>query len=318
MTSADDDLRRLLARELHAEAARFAPAEDGLRRIHGRLRSRPSFPLWGGLRVDAERYGYRVRYVAAEALAWLFSLARRGWQVPSGRFKTTPATQATAAPATRAAHTADGVSAGTRRFGAGAFSGFRVTYQWVGTIGLRLVVTVAAVCLFAGTALAVPGVRHVIGSLASSSSGGPGSGGGTGGTGGTGGGTGPAGPRRDGRDRRDRRQRQRPADPRCRAADPRYRSGHQPRFEEQRERPGDQPVAERQLDLLAGRQDPDQASHDPEPVTRHAVGSGGCADDAIVADANADPGVQQHADHGADDTDTRPAAPPEAHRQLEV
>jgi len=60
MTSSDDDLRKLLARELKAEAARFTPAEDSLSRIRGRLRSRPSFPLWGGLRVDAERYGYRL------------------------------------------------------------------------------------------------------------------------------------------------------------------------------------------------------------------------------------------------------------------
>ena len=185
MTSSDDDLRKLLARELKAEAARFTPAEDGLSRIRGRLRSRPSFALWGGLRVDAERYGYRLRYVAAEALAWLFSLARRGWQVPSGRFKTTPATQVTAAPDALAA---GGVSAGVRHFGAGAVSGLRATYQRVGTLGLRLVVAFAAVCLFAGTAFAVPGFRNAIGSIASSSSGGTGTGGGTGN--GTGGGTG--------------------------------------------------------------------------------------------------------------------------------
>ena len=90
MTWFDEDLRRLLARELKAEAARFTPAEDGLSRIRGRLRSRPSFPLWGGLRVDAERYGYHLRYVAAEALAWLFRPARRGWQEPPGRSTTTP------------------------------------------------------------------------------------------------------------------------------------------------------------------------------------------------------------------------------------
>ena len=168
MTSSDDDLRKLLARELKAEAARFTPAEDGLSRIRGRLRSRPSFPLWGGLRVDAERYGYRLRYVAAEALAWLFSLARRGWQVPSGRFKTTPAAQEALA--------AGGVSARGRHSGAGAVSGLRATYQRVGTVGLRLVVAFAAVCLFAGTALAVPGVRNAIGSIASSSSGGTGHG----------------------------------------------------------------------------------------------------------------------------------------------
>ena len=178
MTSSDDDLRRLLARELKAEAARFTPAEDGLSRIRGRVRSRPSFPLWGGLRVDAERYGYRLRYVAAEALAWLFSLARRGWQVPSGRFKTTPASQVTTAPDTLAAA---GVSAQARHFGAGAVSGLRVTYQRVGTVGLRLIVAFAAVCLFAGTAFAVPGFRNAIGSIASSSSSGTGTGGGTGG-----------------------------------------------------------------------------------------------------------------------------------------
>ena len=142
------------------------------------MRSRPSFPLWGGLRVDAERYGYRLRYVAAEALAWLFSLARRGRQVPSGRSKTTPATQVTAAPDALAA---GGVSAGVRHFGAGAVSGLRATYQRVGTVGLRLVVAFAAVCLFAGTAFAVPGFRNAIGSIASSSSGGTGPGGGTGG-----------------------------------------------------------------------------------------------------------------------------------------
>ena len=96
MTSPDDDLSRLLLRELHAEAARFTFAENGLSQIRERLRSRSVFPFWGGLRVDAERYGYRVRYVASEAVAWLFSQARRGWQDPSGKSVTTPATPATA------------------------------------------------------------------------------------------------------------------------------------------------------------------------------------------------------------------------------
>ena len=94
MTSPDDDLGRLLRRELHAEAARFTFAEDGLSQIRERLRSRALFPLWGGLRVDAERYGYRLRYVAAEALAWLFRLARRGRKNPPGTQVATPATLA--------------------------------------------------------------------------------------------------------------------------------------------------------------------------------------------------------------------------------
>ena len=84
MTSPDDDLGRLLRRELHAEAARFTFAENGLSQIRERLRSRSLFPFWGGLRVDAERYGYRVRYVAAEAVAWLFSQARRGRRIRRG------------------------------------------------------------------------------------------------------------------------------------------------------------------------------------------------------------------------------------------
>jgi hypothetical protein len=72
MTSSDDDLDWLLTRELRAEADRITPAEDGLSQIRRRLRSRPFTPVWGGLRVDAERYGYRVRYVAAETLSWIF------------------------------------------------------------------------------------------------------------------------------------------------------------------------------------------------------------------------------------------------------
>ena len=169
MTWSDEDLRRLLARELKAEAARLTPAEDSLSRIRGRLRSRPSFPRWGGLRVDAERYGYHLRYVAAEALAWLFRHARRGWQEPPGRSTTTPATRVTAISwGSQAAH---GVPSGARRLAAGAGSGFRGAYQRLGTTGLRLVVAAAAVCLFAGTALAVPGFRHVVSSITSSTSG---------------------------------------------------------------------------------------------------------------------------------------------------
>ena len=76
MTSPDDDLSRLLRRELHAEAARFTFAEDGLSQIRERLRSRSLFPFWGGLRVDAERYGYRVRYVARRR--WPGFLVRPG------------------------------------------------------------------------------------------------------------------------------------------------------------------------------------------------------------------------------------------------
>ena len=234
MTSFDDDLRKLLARELKAEAARFTPAEDGLSRIRGRLRSRPSFPLWGGLRVDAERYGYRLRYVAAEALAWLFSLARRGWQVPSGRFKTTPATRVTAAPDALAA---SGVSAGVRHFGAGAVSGLRATYQRVGTVGLRLVVAFAAVCLFAGTAFAVPGFRNAIGSIASSSSGG----------------TGPA-RRRDGR--RQRRNGTRPAAAPGRCGRPHWPAGNG--------KVHGQPVADvdvRESDQDRPQGEPDDAGH---------------------------------------------------------
>jgi hypothetical protein len=181
MTSSDDDLRKLLARELKAEAARFTPAEDGLRRIRGRLRSRPSFPLWGGLRVDAERYGYRVRYVAAEALAWLFRPARRIWQVPPGQSTITSAAAVTAvSPASPAI---DGAPGAVRRLAAEAGSGFRAGYQRVGTAWLRPILAVAAVCLFAGTAMAVPGFRHVVSNITSSTSGNTTSNTGTGGGG---------------------------------------------------------------------------------------------------------------------------------------
>jgi hypothetical protein len=136
MTPSDDDLRWLLRRELHAEAARLAPAQDGLRQIRGRLGSRSSFTRWwGGVRVDAQRYGLHTRHLLAEAADALLRSARfvAGW--PSGR-------------------------------GGEARDGARRGIVW-----LRPVVALAAVCIFAGTAAAVPGVRHAITTIGSSGSG---------------------------------------------------------------------------------------------------------------------------------------------------
>ena len=163
MTSSDDDLSRVLRRELNAEAARSSAAQDGLSQIRAQLRSRPAVPvwgpLWGGLRVDAERYGLRARHLAAEAaerVVGLF-LPRRD-------------------PET-------GDRAGARR----------------GIGWLRPVLAAAAVCIFAGTAAAVPGLRHAITNIGSSGSGSTTSVTGTGGGSGMGtahkpaGGNGPAG-----------------------------------------------------------------------------------------------------------------------------
>src|ERR1700761_1947031 len=166
MTSSDDDLRWVLRRELNAEAARLSAAQDGLSQIRARLGSQPAIPLWGplrgGLRVDAERYGLRARHLAAEAADWVMAQARR---IPfrPGRDR-------------------------GRRDQAGSRTGARPGIVW-----LRPVLALAAVCIFAGTAAAVPGVRHAITTIGSAGSGentsvnGPGGGGG-------GGGAGPAGP----------------------------------------------------------------------------------------------------------------------------
>jgi hypothetical protein len=139
MTSSDDDLSWVLRRELNAEAARLAAAQDGLSQIRARLGSRPSVPvwgpLWGGLRVDAERYGLRARHLAAEAADWIAGLTGR-IPFPGRRDRTEGRT--------------------------GAQPGL----GW-----LRPVLAVAAVCIFAGTAAAVPGLRHAISNIGSSGSG---------------------------------------------------------------------------------------------------------------------------------------------------
>ncbi len=139
MTSSDDDLSWVLRRELNAEAARLAAAHDGLGQIRAQLRSRPSVPvwgaLWGGLRVDAERYGLRARHLAAEAADWIVRMTGR---IPF---------------------------LGRRDRGEGR-SGARPGLVW-----LRPVLAVAAVCIFAGTAAAVPGLRHAITNIGSSGSG---------------------------------------------------------------------------------------------------------------------------------------------------
>jgi hypothetical protein len=123
MTSSDDDLSWLLRRELHAEAARLAPAPDGLGQIRGQLGSRSAWHHFtGSLRVDAERYGLHARHLAAEAGDAVLRLLR----FASGR------------------------SGGERH-------GSRPGMVW-----LRPVVALAAVCIFAGSAAAVPGVRHAI------------------------------------------------------------------------------------------------------------------------------------------------------------
>ncbi|HEY0718817.1 MAG TPA: hypothetical protein VGD68_14465 [Streptosporangiaceae bacterium] len=139
MTSSDDDLAWRLRRELHAEAARLMPAQDGLSQIHAQLRSRSSAPWWGGLRVDAERYGLHLRHLAAEAADWVVVQTRR---IPfPGRSR--------------------GEHDGARR-PAGARPGL---------VWLRPVLALAAVCIFAGTAAAVPGLRHAITSMGSSGTG---------------------------------------------------------------------------------------------------------------------------------------------------
>jgi len=139
MTSSDDDLSRVLRRELNAEAARLAAAHDGLGQIRAQLRSRPSVPvwgpLWGGLRVDAERYGLRARHLAAEAADWIVGMTGR---IPF---------------------------LGRRDRGEGR-SGAQPGLVW-----LRPVLAVAAVCIFAGTAAAIPGLRHAITNIGSSGSG---------------------------------------------------------------------------------------------------------------------------------------------------
>ncbi len=139
MTSSDDDLSWVLRRELNAEAARLAAAQDGLSQIRAQLRSRPSVPvwgpLWGGLRVDAERYGLRARHLAAEAADWIVGMTGR---IPL---------------------------LGRRDRGEGR-SGAQPGLAW-----LRPVLAVAAVCIFAGTAAAVPGLRHAITNIGSSGSG---------------------------------------------------------------------------------------------------------------------------------------------------
>src|SRR3984957_13680278 len=128
MTSSDDDLSWLLRRELHAEAARLTPAQDGLGQSRGQLGSRSAWHHFaGGLRVDAERYGLHARYLAAEAADAVLRLLR----FASGR------------------------SGGERH-------GSRPAMVW-----LRPVVALAAVCIFAGTAAAVPGVRHAITNIGS-------------------------------------------------------------------------------------------------------------------------------------------------------
>jgi hypothetical protein len=136
MTPSDDDLRWLLRRELHAEAARLASSQDGLRQIRGRLGSRSSFTRWwGGVRVDAQRYGLHTRHLLAEGADALLRSARFVAGRPSGR----------------GGEERDGVHRGI--------------------VWLRPVVALAAVCIFAGTAAAVPGVRHAITTIGSSGSG---------------------------------------------------------------------------------------------------------------------------------------------------
>ena len=132
MTSSDDDLSWLLRRELHAEAARLTPAPDGLGQIRGQLESRSAWHHFtGSLRVDAERYGLHARHLAAEAGDAVMRLLR----FASGR------------------------SGGERH-------GSRPGMVW-----LRPVVALAAVCIFAGSAAAVPGVRHAITTIGSSNTG---------------------------------------------------------------------------------------------------------------------------------------------------
>ncbi|MBV9795894.1 MAG: hypothetical protein JO016_18360 [Actinobacteria bacterium] len=153
MTPSDDDFSWLLRRELHAEAARLTPAQDGLSQIRGQLGSRSVFTRWwGGVRVDAQRYGLHARHLLAEAADGLLRSLR--WV---------------------AGRSSEATRDGARR----------------GIVWLRPVVALAAVCIFAGTAAAVPGVRHAITNIGSSGNGSTTSVNGQGGSGGgTGAGTG--------------------------------------------------------------------------------------------------------------------------------
>lgn len=139
MTSSDDDLSWVLRRELNAEAARLAAAEDGLSQIRAQLRSRRSVPVWGplrgGLRVDAGRYGLHARHLAAEAADWIVGRAGR---IPFPGRRNRADGRARAQP---------------------------------GVAWLRPVLAVAAVCICAGTAAAVPALRHAITNIGSSGSG---------------------------------------------------------------------------------------------------------------------------------------------------
>jgi hypothetical protein len=139
MTSSDDDLSWVLRRELNAEAARLQAAQDGLSQIRAQLGSRPAVPVWGplrgGVRVDAERYGLRARHLAAEAADWVVGLTGR-------------------------------IPFLGRRDRAEGRTGTQPGLVW-----LRPVLAVAMVGIFAGTAAAVPGLRHAITSIGSSGSG---------------------------------------------------------------------------------------------------------------------------------------------------
>src|ERR1700743_2448849 len=151
MTPSDDDFSWLLRRELHAEAAKLTPAQDGLGQIRGQLGSRSAFQrFWGGVQVDAQRYGLHARHLLAEVGYAILTALRfvAGWPSSDSR-------------------------SGAHR----------------GMVWLRPIVAFAAVCIFAGTAAAVPGLRHAITNIGSSNSGSTTSVNGTGG-GGSGAGTG--------------------------------------------------------------------------------------------------------------------------------
>ena len=179
MTSPDDDLSRLLRRELHAEAARFTFAQDGLSQIRERLRSRSLSPC--GAASVWMRSGTATGFVTSLQRRWPGFLVKPGGagRIRRGHSETTWPLPRSGRPRSRGVRRSG--TRGRRRF---PYPG---AYDRFGTAWLRPVLAVAAVFLFAGTAMAVPGVRHAIVNIGSSSSGGGTSATGAGGTNGTGG-----------------------------------------------------------------------------------------------------------------------------------
>ena len=287
-TASDDDLRRLLARELKAEAARFTPAEDGLqpdsraaevpavipavgRAPRGRGAVRLPGPVRGrgGPRVAFSPPGGSGRCRRGDSTT---PATRNGRPGHPGCPRSPQRSRRGAAP--RGLGPASGpLTSGSARPGCGS------CWPWPPS------------CCSPGPPWRCPASGTRSGTSPRPPPG-PAAGrrdGGTGGAGGNG-----SGQRITGG------------------------QGTSPGSESSGNVPATSPSPSASSTCAQATKTPTKPHTTPGPVRRHAAGSGGCADDAIVADANADPDVQQHADHSADDTDTGRPAPPEAHRQLEV